>query len=166
MSVLSADLHKAVNVIWDTQGLDWVFKVNWDLSDRDEFSSLNDQEAPPGQPFPYCIFQQSTVSSIIRMSGHTTNEKHEVRDIPWSFRVHSRQIVGNDSTAKELAADLIEKISMRFGGHPEVAPKQLTLDNGFVLLVQYQSDFGVETGDEEYSWILNYIIKTDTPVAI
>ena len=166
MSILSADVHKAVNIIWDTQGLDWVFKVNWKLSDRDEFNSLNDQEAPPGQPFPYCIFQQSVGSVVTRMSGHSTNEKHEIRDIPWSFRVHSRQIEGNDSTVKELAADLIESIVMRFGGSPTVAPKQLTLDNGFVLLVQLQSDFGIVTGDEEYSWILNYIIKTDVPVAI
>lgn len=165
VAVASADLHSAVNFLWDTQGLDWKFKVNWEESLRTKFESLNDQEAPPSQPFPYCVFEQLPGTTITRMSGHDNVERHEIRDIPWSFRIHSRQVEGNDSTAKELAVDLAEFILMKFGGHPTVVPKQLTLDNGFVLIAQYQSDYGILSGDEEYTWLISYIFRIDTPVS-
>lgn len=166
MAVLSADLHQGVNSLWDTQGIDWTFKTLWAEDLRDSFASLNDQEAPPGQPFPHCIFEQSTGVTVSRMTGHDKDERHEIRDIPWSFRIQVRQIEGLNETSKKIAADLAESVMALYGGHPTIVPKKIPLDGGDVLLTQYQTDFGVITGDEEYSWTVSYIIRVDYPVAL
>lgn len=167
MAVLSADLHKGMNLLWDNHGLNNSFKVNWALADRTQFEALNDQEAAPGTPFPYCIFEQSPGVTLSRMSASVdTEERREVRDIPWSFRIHSKQIEGNSSTAKELAADLADAIIKIVGGHPTVVPFTIPLDHGNVLQTQYQTDYGIDTGDEEYEWFLAYLIRVDIPVAL
>lgn len=166
MTVLSADLHQGINTVWDTQGIDWTFKKLWEENLRDSFASLNDQEAPPGQPFPYCIFEQSPGITATRMTGHDKNERHEIRDIPWSFRIHAKQIEGLSKTSKLIAADLAASVIGLFGGHPTIVPKKISLDNGDVLLTQYQTDFGILTGDKEYSWDILYIIRIDYPVAL
>lgn len=164
MSVAAADLHKAVNAIWEPSGLDWEFKKYWPSSKRDEFPSLHDQEAGPSTPFPYCIFEQEPGSTAFRMS-HTSSARKEIRDIEWQFRAHARAIADVSLSAKELAASLIDVIMQKFGGHPTETPHDLTLDNGDHLLTQYVNDYGVRTGDDEYSWILRYRFRLDVPVA-
>ena len=166
MSVGSADLHKAVRNVWVASGLDAEFKKNWDEADRDEFDALNDQAGMAGQPFPYCIFEQEPSSVVSRDSGHSDTEKHEHRLIPWVFRVHAKQIATSSETAKETAARLIGFIMQKYGGHPEASPLDITLDNGSVLLAQYQSDIGIRTGDKEYQWNLNYLFLVDVPVIL
>ncbi len=166
MAVASADLHQAINTLWNAHNLDWRFKVQWEESLRTQFTSLNDQEAPPSQPFPYCVYEVSPSFTATRMSGADDVEgRLEIRDVPVSFRVHSKQVVGNSDTAKKLAADLVEQILLIIGGHPTIKPKNLILDNGSVLIAQYQTDFGVFTDEQEYSWVVNYIFRLDVPVA-
>lgn len=167
MAVGSADIHQAIVTVWNTYGLEWEFKKNWKiLSNRDEFPALHDQEAGPEQPFPYAVFEILLGDTTSRMSGHSVSELHEIHDIPFNFRVHSRKLKGSGKTAKEIAAELTEKIMIRYGGHPTVSPKTLTLDNGSFLLVEYQTEFGAPTGDDEYRWMVSYIIRIDVPIAV
>lgn len=163
MAVTTADLDKAINAVWDAQSLDTLFTVYWSSGQIDDFIVLHDQEAQARTPLPYCVYVIGTGSTTTRMTGHDKNERHEIRDIPVSFRVHAKQSGGN--TAKSIAADLIEEIMKVFGGHPSSTPESLTLDNGIVLISQYQSDFGINTGDEEHQWSLNYLFRVDVPVA-
>lgn len=166
MSIASEDLHKAIASLWSSSGLDATFKALWDSGVAEsEWLSLNDQEAYPKQPFPYCVFEQSPGSTTDRMSGGT-DSLQEIRDIPWDFRVHARAIDGDSRTAKEIAADLNEEIMKVFGGHPTESPTDLILDNGNFLIAQYQNDYGVRTGDSEYMWIVSYVFRLDVPVAV
>ena len=165
MAVLSAALHKAVVSVWNTYGLEWEFKKNWVASDRTEFPALHDGAAGPSQPFPYTVFEQSLGTVVTRMVGHDTTEKHEIHDVEWAFRVYTRQIAGVGKSAKRIAIDLAEHVTMRYGGHPTAKPKSLSMDQGDVLLVQYVNDFGVRLGDEEHMWQINYLCRLDVPVA-
>ncbi len=165
MAVLSVDLHKAINTIWDDQGIDGTFKNQWVEADRTIYSSLHDGEAGPDQPFPYCVFEIPAGSTVDRMTSDSSSGRREIRDVSCAFRVHARQLTGSGKTAKLIASELAEAIIIKYGGHPTVEPKQLILDNGEVLLVQYQTDYGVSEGDEEHEWLIDYIFRLDIPVA-
>jgi hypothetical protein len=163
--ILSADIHKAVNDVWNARLLDNPFTSLWsDPSLASEFPVLHDQEAGPGQPFPYCVFEQSAGLITDRMSDDKTT-KWEIRNIPWVFRVHARSLSGQ--TAKEVATSLIDRIAREFGGHPVATPElDMVLDNGNFLLTQYVNDFGVRDGDDEYQWTLEYLFRVDVPIGV
>ena len=131
-----------------------------------DYPVLHDQEATPGQPFPYCVMGESGSSTQVRMSS-ATHEKREVRDVSWMFTVHATSVDGDGRTAKGIAADLIEEIMKQFGGHPTTVPVQtITLTNGKHLITQYVNDAGIRTGDDEYSWFVSFLFRLDIPVAV
>jgi len=50
----------------------------------------------------------------------------------------------------------------KLGGHPAYRPVGIPyMDYGQVLQFQYQNDYGIRTGDEEYRWTIEYLIKLD-----
>ena len=159
-----ADLHKAVNTLWDSAGLDSEFTGFWEIPITDHIV-LHDQEADPGQPFPYCVFRFDAGNTVERMSGSKTSIR-EIRDVPLEFIVYSRLFSGDARTQKKIAADLVEKIMEKFGGHPTIAPSNLILDNGHHLQTTYQNDYGVRTGEDEYAWVLSYVARLDIPVEV
>jgi len=165
VTVSSADLAKALNSVWDASGLNAKFKALWS-SATDEFQVLNDQEAAPDQRWPYCVFEMSAGETTDRMSGQTNLSLWEIRDIPVVFTVQAKVVTGDSRTAKGIAAYLAEEIMKVYGGHPTVHPTPLTLDNGNFLITQYQSDMGVRTSDDEYSWLLSYLFRLDIPVMV
>jgi len=158
----SADLHKAVAALWVSSGLGASFESHW--SSTDDHITLNDTEAAPGTPFPYAIYDSPEPNIVARMVGHSTSEKHHIKDAEISFRVFAQQTA--DKSAKELASELAGEIMAAFGGHPTTSPTALTLDNGVVLINQYQSDFGIRVDDEVHMWTVKYIFKLDIPVAV
>ena len=164
MTVGSADLHKAVAAIWASSGLEALFEGYWTVAQQADYITLNDGEAAPGTPLPYVVYDAPEPNIVSRMTGHSASEKHHVRDAEISFRVFAEQT--DDDSAKEFASDLAAEIMEVFGGHPTETPSSLTLDNGVVLINQYQSDFGVRVDDEVHLWTVRYIFKLDIPVAV
>ena len=167
MSITTADLHRSINVAWDASGLNALFQALWPAgSVTGQFPVLHDQEATPGQPAPYCVVGESASATTDRMYGGA-NRHREVRDVPLSFVIHATAVDGDERTAKKIAADLAEEVMKQFGGHPTVAPQQtLVLTDGEHLITQYQTDFGVREGDDEWSWTVSYVFKIDVPVMV
>lgn len=162
--IVSLDLDQAINAVWEGE-LDWEFKKNWAESDRTEFPSLHDQEAGPATPFPYCVVTISEPSVQTRMSGHSSTERHEIHDVPVMFQIFAREMSGSGKSAKVIAGELADQVLMRFGGHPTVQPKAVTLASGHCLLVQYQSCYGTRLGDDEHLVTINYLFRLDLPQA-
>lgn len=165
MSILASDLHKAIIKVWNDSALNATFRSYWKAADTTEFPVIHDQEAGPAQPFPYCVFNQDSGSTISRMSNRIDKGRFEIYDVPWEFHVHSRSFVNVNKSAKQIAIELVEDIIKVFGGHPTSIPVIPVLDNGAVLQSQYESDYGTRDGDEEWSWILRYRFLMDVPVA-
>lgn len=166
MSVLTAEIHRAVTREWFATNLDWLFKQRWAEVDRAAYTSLNDGEAAPGTPFPFCIFSQSAGIVTDRMSGHTLHEGHIIQDVPWSFRIHAGD--SPTETAKEVSLLLAEHVLRIYGGHPDPAntPRALGFDSGALVCIQYLTDYGMRTGDTTYQWAIEYRIRIDQPIAI
>ncbi len=165
MTVATADLHRAIEAAWDAAGLDDAFKALWDDPTDVDFVVLDDQEAAAEQPFPYCVMDQTSSATTDRMSG-TGDSLWEVRDVSVSFNVQARRRAGDARTAKEIAVALAAEIMKVFGGHPVESPAELSLDNGNFLLAEYQNDFGIRTGEDEYQWRVDYLFRLDVPVAV
>lgn len=158
----NADIEKAVQVVWENH-LHSLFQAFWG-SDT-EHESLEDDEAEPGHPHPYCVYELRSQSTISRMTSAASTGRREIRNVPLAFKIHSKQLSSSSLSSKQLAADLAAEVMGIYGGHPTVVPKTLTLDNGCVLQLQYQNDFGLKTGDTEHVWQIDYIVTADVPVA-
>ena len=159
----NADIEKAIQVIWDAH-LHPAFAANWG-SDTDH-ESLHDEEAEPGFEGPYCNYELGRGTTEHRMTKATESEgRQEIRSVPLEFRVFVKQTPDTPKSARQLASDLAGSIIEVFGGHPNVKPKTPTLDNGSVIQMQYQNDFGMRVGEAEHSWRINYSILVDVPVA-
>ena len=81
-----ADIHRAISENWDDYDLDIQFSDFWAEGLDAEFIVLNDEEAAPNQPFPYCVYSIGNVSTVTRMSGGE-HEKFELRGGPLTFQV-------------------------------------------------------------------------------
>jgi hypothetical protein len=100
------------------------------------------------------------------MSGGE-NSLREIRDSSITFKVYVEEVSSDSRSAKQIAAYLAEEIMKVFGGHPTVtATHGMTLDNGNMLITEYQTDYGVKTDDDEFCWVVAYTFRTDIPVAI
>lgn len=160
----SAQLHEALITLWNASGLNALFEAFWTAAQIVDHVVLNENQASPGNAFPYCIYNITAATTISRDSGHDSVEKHEIRDTPLEFRIHAQSSGG--LTAKRIAADLAEEVIKIFGGHPTVAPTAMTLTNGGVIFNQYQNDFGLPDEDDNHLWMINYIPRIDTPMMV
>ena len=162
----SADLHKAIAALWISSGLDALFQAKWNEADRSKYATLNDAEAAPGTPFPYTVFEAAQPSTDIRMSGRARKQKYHVDDQTWTFSVYA--IPEESKSSKVVASELGDEILKVFGGHPTEEPQTggMELDNGSVLLVQYQYDHFERQADNVWKWSVEYKIKTDKPVMV
>ena len=164
MSVTSLALHKAVNTVWDTSGLDWSFKKYWSVSEREQFLSLDESQAMAGTPMPYCVYSQASQETIARMTKvASATGRQEFHQSLFQFHIFAN--TNGTKTAKDIAGELAEEILKHFGGHPTEQPKELVLDVGSVINVQYQSDYGLKLDSNVYQWNVMYLIQTDVPMA-
>lgn len=171
MSIGMADVQTGVIAAWNSSGLNETFRNLWvdDAGDSIElameFPVISDQEAPTGQPFPYCVLDQGTSFTQSRDSGVSLINQ-EIRDVGLVFNIHARSIADDSRTPKEIAAFLAEEVMGVFGGHPVTPPTEITLANGRYIITQYQTDFGIYTGEDEFQWVVDYLFRVDIPVAI
>ena len=166
MSVTTADLQTALWAAWTAGELPAKFTVLWDVADVTGFTTLHDQEASPGQPFPYCVLDQLRPATLDRMTG-AAGYLQEVRDVTLLLHIYADEVTGDSRSAKQIAAYLAEEVMKVFGGHPITAATQtLTLTSGGTLLVLYQNDFGIRLDADKWEWQLEYLLKVDVPVRI
>lgn len=166
MSIGNADLCKAIVAAWGTYALDAQFQTYWDASLRDKFPALNDAEAEASHPHPYCVFTVDKPNVNARMSYGSTIGGRHIRDVPVEFTIYARDPGGAES-AKVIAAKMAEEIMKVFGGHPTTANRidGYSLDNGNILIFQFDADYGMRIDIENYSWHVNYLARLDVPVA-
>jgi len=160
----SAELHEAINTAWDASSLDAEFTAYWDAGEDADHPVLNDGEASPESPFPYCVYELFAGNTSARMSAEGDSIM-EVRDIPGRFTVHAKD--SDDLTGREVAAALMEKITAVFGGNATASPfAALSLDNSKHLTTLFVSDFSLRSDDAVFLWTVNYVFRLDVPVFV
>ena len=137
VAVSTRHLLKAIDDRWRARSLDTLIP-----------NGLFDTEAEPGTSPPYVVFEQSVGSVVTRMSGGTAlGGGNEIRQVPFQLRVHARDKL----QAATLAESIMDAMSY--------APLAM-LDGDFIDVV-FQSDFPVQEGDNEWSWVLAYMARYD-----
>lgn len=157
----TSDLHTAIVAVWN-DGLDTTFKTYWEAADKTVYLTLNEGEATPGTPAPYCVFEQIRDSTVTRMSGISDTDhslKQMLRETGFYFRIHA--VSTSDLSAKAVAAALLDAVLQSYGGHPTVEPKRELLCAGGVLNMQYRDDYPMRMGDNEYQWTIEYAVTVD-----
>lgn len=59
-------IDEGIAARWDASGLDATFRAEWDDSQAD-YQPLNDEEARPQTPTPYCVYEKA-----LQISWNTT----------------------------------------------------------------------------------------------
>lgn len=165
----TADIFKSVVAAWNQYGLHTLFSAEWKSGTRSsEFLSLSSEEAEGSQPFPYCVLELMPAKTMQRMTSSSAGTNRENRKLSAMFRIYARETTGGNESAKMMAARLYEEVSKIFGGHPTQKAKLdgWSMDHGHVILCQYVNDYPVKKDIQIYSWIGQYLITTDVPIAI
>lgn len=168
MTVALADFCTALETAWNTSGLNAKFQVLWDSSyTASDFTVYQQQEASPGQPFPYCIAEVGTVRATGRMSRSAAS-KWELKDVSVVFNIHTEKNASDIRSAKQLAAYLAEEVLKVFGGHPTVSPStsELSLSNGGHIITQLAGESSERTDLNRHVWKLEYLFRLDVPVMV
>lgn len=167
MSV-SRYLTQALIDCWNQASVDSRFTDFWPSAKNSAlYSVLSDTEASPGQPFPYVVFEQGTTLVETRTSSNTTSKFNRIQRTSVTFTVHTNASTSlGGKSAKERAADLAEVVMYVYGDTPTVDQRILDFEVGAHILTQYQNDFPVRTGDEEFSWVVNYDFVYNIPVVL
>ena len=166
-------LHKAIYQRWQSSGLDGFVKAYWSNDNRSRFITLNDTDAAPGTPFPYCVYKQSATQVVDRMSQApetigTPAINRNILLVPWTFQIHAENIVSTEGpmSAKAVVQLVSEQILRYFGGHPEFKAEKFDLAVGCHVQSLVLGSYGGKTSDLTYEWNMQYGMVIDVPVAI
>lgn len=166
MSTGVADIHVAINALWEGSGLESLCKSYW-TGETDkiasDFQALQDGDQTPLPPFPFCTYDLTKPRTVARMT-HGASEKREVRDAVLTFHVWAKQTA--TKSAMGMATLIVEEITKVFGGHPTVACQPIVLVNGDCLQTTCQGDQYERVEGQRCHGVLDYKLLLDVPVAV
>lgn len=151
----STSLQAAIATIWEASGLNAAFQAYWSVANRSLFMTLNDGEAAPGTPFPYCVFKATrpNVRQRMTLSG---KQSRQIVDQPVEFVIHAKQT--DTLSGKEVAGTLMVAVLKHYGGHETVEPYDLSFR---ALQTQYQGDWSEQEADDIWAWHIEYMVRQD-----
>lgn len=98
----SWSLTEAVVTRWTESGLDGKFTATWPAASVGQYSALNDDEARPGTPLPYCVLEQPPDGRLGGDSG-TGGSAKEYRDIRFTLTIFANGKYAAGRLARRVA---------------------------------------------------------------
>ena len=147
-------VDEGVALQWAAKNLDATFRSYW-AAGNDGFTPLNDTEARPNTPHPYCVYSAGTGRVVARSSGLVRDSKKREEAIPVSFTIHAKPV--GALSAKSVAKELAKRIKSAFDPQNRL---DFTPDCHITTLIQ-TPDFGVREGDNEWMWVVSYDFHID-----
>lgn len=86
------NVDQGLTALWDSQGLDALFRENWPADKRDDFSSLEWGQGGEEQPYPYCSAEVGESIPDHRSGGTSQSEdtRIEVYNVPLLLVIYGR----------------------------------------------------------------------------
>jgi len=150
----SWNLERAIVEHWRDAGLDESFRATWDDPTNAEYQPLNDGEARPEPPGPYCVYALALPRVVGNSSGTTPETVNTELAIPLEFRVHAR--TSGRSSGKRRAADLAALVAGAFD--PQNA---LPICDDAWIRTDRGGDYCQRLGNDEWVWIIFYEVHID-----
>ena len=87
----SATIDQAIAPRWRQKNCNALFKQFWTNPAESKFHPLNDTEARPLTPMPYCVYEKGTPIANGRSTGSQCEPENEVEYwiLPVTFRLHA-----------------------------------------------------------------------------
>ena len=149
-------IDEGIAARWDASGLDATFRAEWDDSQAD-YQPLNDEEARPQTPTPYCVYEKGTPNIVEHHTGAASGGEHQqIQEIPIQFTIHAQSTASE--SGKLIAKRMAKEVMTAFDPGTDI----LTIDPDCHIITYRGPDFDVRTGDEEWAWVILYDILIDT----
>jgi hypothetical protein len=137
--------------------LNETFRNYWPDPLAVEYEPLNDGEARPVPPGPYCVYEKLPPSIVAHMSGADVSRadtENQFQSILVQFRIHAKSTA--TKSGKTIAKELAEFVSEAFD-----PGNVLVMENDRHVNTIRGVDFPVREGDTEWAWVLQYDVRID-----
>jgi hypothetical protein len=142
----SWSVAEAVKKRWDSKSLEDQFRALWgDKRDDPRWLALNDTEARPETPTPYCIYEQGESRPRTNMTGKTASTSQQIQDVPIQFTVYGR--------TKTQAKDFAKLVAGAFD------KADLDMQDDALVTIIRGSDFSARADDKTWSWTIQYTVR-------
>lgn len=148
--------NDAIERKWVAGGLDATFTATWPAGYADDYSALNDDEARPDTPTPYCVVYTGPDVRAEGDSGRPAEadrKQSERRQITIQFDV----VADSKTQARTLAeaiADVFEPSGLDYAEN---------CGDRFVRLWR-EFDAPKRGSGQVWTWILSYIVEVDADI--
>jgi hypothetical protein len=142
---------------WEETNLDAAFRSYWPQDDkRDRYEPLNDDEARPDCPHPYCVYEREPPIDKGHSTGGTPATEYRYLDVPILFRIHAKAS-GSDS-AESVAETVAMLVKRAFD--PGTPLLGIAPDRHLGTIAE--EDWTLREGDQEWMYVVRYLIKTES----
>jgi hypothetical protein len=148
-------LDEGIAARWEAQGLDATFRAEWPAGNTG-YAPLNDGEARPETPQPYCIYEKSQPLIVGHHTGAVGGEAQQLQQIEVQFTVHAKST--NNESGKAIAKRMMTAIMTAY----DPGTTKLSILPDCHIVVYRGADFHVREGDEEWAWTVLYEFLIDT----
>ena len=150
------ELGAAIIAQWREERIDDQFRAYWPTSDQSASSppTLNEGEARPDQPGPYCIYNILPGFKTGETTGDTSTEQVVYYDVPVRFEIRAKS--NNGKSGKTIAAALAAEVARAFD--PDM---QLIMNNDCHTQTRRDDDLVIREGDEEWAIVLQYTFSIE-----
>jgi hypothetical protein len=121
-----------------------------------EYQPLSDGFARPTPPGPYVVFEKFTPVIVGHMTGAAgVQRENQLQNILVQLSIHAKS--STTESAKQKCVRMAKKVAAAFD--PDTSP--WTINDDTMVKVDRQPDFHVREGDDEWAWILQYLVMID-----
>lgn len=153
------NVERGIIARWREAGLDDLFRAEWDDPTNARYEPLNDGEARPEPPGPYCVYNLGVPRRTASMSGKTADTTIDVSAVALEFRIHA--VTSGRESGKSRAARLAAKVAEAFD---PVNPIEICGDSW--IQTARTSDNALRLGDDEWVWVLMLEITFEATYAV
>lgn len=153
------NVERAIVARWRDAGLNERFRAEWDNPANANYEPLNDGEARPTPPGPYCVYNLGVPRKTSSMSGKTSDTTIEVSAVPLEFRVHA--VTSGRESGKSRAARLAAYVAEAFD---PATPLDICGDSW--VQTSRTADNALRLGDDEWVWVLIFEITFEATYAV
>jgi hypothetical protein len=155
----SWNLDEAIWRRWQDNGLDDVVRGEWPIADRTNYQYLpfNDGMARPVPPGPYVVYEKNIPVVTMHMSSGTgRSRQNQLQRTTIQFRIHARST--STESAKSICVRLAKDIAEAYD--PDTLP--WTINDDSIVNVWREPDFHTREGEDDWVWVLQYNVMTDS----
>lgn len=150
----SWNVDEAVVAHWKTEGLDDLFRRQWDDSTDATYHPLNHEQADPEPPGPYAVYTIADPIRVANMSGVATREERQLLDYILTIQIHAKS--NSTTSGKVRARELAKHVASTFD------PDQpISVCGDAWVQTRREGDQCMREGDNEWVWILRFTIQVD-----